>query len=206
MLGVARNGDWSAALASARSRARLRTVQLMMHSVLVVLAVALVIPCMAQTPRMPDVEAQRAAMKKLGFLIGKWSGEARRLGQAGAPVELIQTESAEYKLDGLLLVIEGVGRTKDGGKLELQAFGMISYDDATSTYRMRAFNDGRWVETEVKLIDVGQGITWGISFGDIKTKSVLRINEKGEWTELTELTIGAQSPLKYMELTVRRQK
>ena len=53
------------------------------------------------TARMPDVEAQRTAMKKLGFL----------------------------------------------------GLGLISFDDETGTYRMRAFNDGRWLETEVKLED-----------------------------------------------------
>jgi hypothetical protein len=31
---------------------------------------------MAQTPRAPNVEAQRTAMKKLEFLVGDWSGEA----------------------------------------------------------------------------------------------------------------------------------
>jgi hypothetical protein len=31
---------------------------------------------MAQTPLRPDVEAQRIAMKKLGFLVVEWSGEA----------------------------------------------------------------------------------------------------------------------------------
>jgi hypothetical protein len=38
----------------------------------------------------------------------------------------------------------------------------------------------------------------------MSTKSVLRINEKGEWTELTELTIGTRPPQKLMELAVRR--
>ena len=27
-------------------------------------------------PRTPDVQAQRTAIKKLSFLVGKWSGEA----------------------------------------------------------------------------------------------------------------------------------
>jgi hypothetical protein len=31
---------------------------------------------MAQPIRTPDIEAQRAAMKKLDFLIGQWAGEA----------------------------------------------------------------------------------------------------------------------------------
>jgi hypothetical protein len=63
---------------------------------------------MAQTPRPPDVEAQRAAMKKLGFLVGEWSGEASVLRGPGQFVQLAQTESTQFKLDGLVLVIEGV--------------------------------------------------------------------------------------------------
>jgi hypothetical protein len=101
-------------------------------------------------------------------------------------------------------MIEGVGRTKTGGTVALQAFGLISFDDASGTYRMRAYNDGRWLETEVKLLDDGKGMTWGFTLGEFATKSVLRINDRGEWTELAEITIGARLPQKLMELTVRR--
>lgn len=161
---------------------------------------------MAQPPRAPNVEAQREAMKKLGFLIGTWSGEAHVSRGPGEPLELIQTEEARYKLDGLLLMIEGVGRSRADGKLALQALGIVSYDDATGTYHMRAFNDGRWLETDVTLADGGHGLTWGFTLGEIRTKSTLRINEKGEWTELHEVTMGAQPPRKFMELTVRPQR
>jgi hypothetical protein len=159
---------------------------------------------MAQTPRTPDVEAQRAAMKKLGFLVGEWSGEASALRGPGQFAELTQTESAQFKLDGLVLVIEGVGRTKAEGKLSLQALGLISFDDETGTYRMRAFNDGRWLETEVKLADGVNSISWGFALGEFKTTTVLRINESGEWTEHGELVIGDHPPQKMMELKVRR--
>ncbi|MGB9458281.1 MAG: hypothetical protein WCB12_19695 [Bryobacteraceae bacterium] len=155
---------------------------------------------------MPNLDAQRSAMHKLSFLIGKWSGEARTYRRPAETVELVQTEEAQYKLDGLVLTIEGVGRVKSDGKLALQAFGVVSYDDEKEAYTMRAFNDGRWLETEIKLAEGGRGITWGLSFGEIKTTSLLRINEKGEWTELTEITIGSQPPRKFMELTVRPQR
>jgi len=49
-------------------------------------------------------------MEKLAFLVGKWTGEARLL-RAGEWVDLLQSEDAQYKLDGLILIIEGVGRT-----------------------------------------------------------------------------------------------
>jgi len=176
----------------------------MLRSLLV--CVALLVPCMAQLPRVPDLESQRAAMRKLDFLIGNWSGEARVQRGPGEPVELIQTEEARYKLDGLILTIEGVGRTKSDGKAALQAFGIVSYDDGAGVYHMRAYNDGRYLETELKLSENGKEMTWGFALGDIKTSSVLRINEKGEWTELHEITIGSQPARKFMELTVSRKK
>ena len=71
---------------------------------------------------------------------------------------------------------------------------------------MRAFNDGRYLETELKLAEDGQGIVWVFELGEIKTSSMLRINEEGDWTELTEITIGAQPPRKFMELRVSRHK
>jgi len=160
--------------------------------------------CMAQTPRTPDVETQRAAMKKLGFLVGEWTGEASVLRGPGQFAELTQTESVQFKLDGLVLVIEGVGRTKAEGKLALQALGLVSFDDETGTYKMRAFNDGRWLETEIKLADGANSISWGFALGEFKTTTVLRINENGKWTEHGELAIGDRPPQKMMELKVRR--
>jgi hypothetical protein len=145
-------------------------------------------------------------MQKLNFLVGKWLGEAIALRGPGEPVELIQTEEAQYKLDGLILLIEGIGRTKSTGEPALQALGIISYDDEQAAYRMHAFNDGRFLETEVKLLSDAKGMTWGFSLGEITTNSVLRMNDQGEWTELHEITIGAQSPKKLMEVTVRPAK
>jgi hypothetical protein len=161
---------------------------------------------MAQQIRIPDVEAQRAAMRKLSFLAGKWSGEARMLRGSSEPIEMKQTEEAEYKLDGLILTIEGIGRRKSGDKPVLQAFGVISYDDESGSYRMRAFNDGRFLETDLKLADDGKGATWGFTFGAIKTFSTLRINDKGEWTEQAEITFGTEPAKKLLELSVRREK
>jgi len=143
-------------------------------------------------------------MNKLTFLLGDWSGEASVLRGPGQFLDLTQTESAHFKLDGLVLVIEGVGRAIVDGKPALQALGLISFDDEAAAYRMRAFNDGRWLETEVKLADGGDAISWGFLLGEIRTSTVLRINENGEWTEFGELIVGNRQPQKMMDLTVRR--
>jgi hypothetical protein len=128
---------------------------------------------MTQQPRVPDLAAQPAALKKLDFWVGKWSGEAGVLGGSGEPRELIQTEEAPYKLDGLVLIIEGVGKTKPDGRVALEALGTVSYDDEAEAYQTCAYNDGRYLETDLKLGENGKAITRGFVLGDIKTSSTL---------------------------------
>ncbi len=123
----------------------------------------------------------------------------------GGPIDFLQTEDAHYELDGLLLVIKGVGTARGDGKPVLQALGITSYDGVTGTYHMRAFNDGRWLETDVKLA-ADKELTWGFAFGEYRTHSVLRINNKGEWTESHEIIHGSEPPRKLMEINVRPQK
>jgi len=159
---------------------------------------------MTRMPGTPNVETQREAMKKLGFLAGHWSGEARILRGPGQFMEMAQTETAEFKLGGLVLMIEGVGRAEAEGTPVLQAIGLISFDDESETYWLRAFNDGRWLESEVKLMEGDRAISWGFTLGEIKTNSTLRLNEQGEWTEYAEITIGDRPPQKLMDLVVRR--
>jgi hypothetical protein len=159
-----------------------------------------------QPPKMADLDAQRAAMKKLGFLVGKWSGEARILRGALPDQVLLQTEEAYYKLDGLLLVIEGTGHEAPDMKPELQAFGVLSYDDENRTYRMRAFNMGRFLETEINLLSDGQGLTWGFDLGLVKSSAILRINEQGDWTEAHDVILGSRPKTHFMDIIVSKRK
>lgn len=162
---------------------------------------------MAQEPiKQPDLARQRAAMRRLEFLVGSWSGEAHVQRGAGQPVSLKQTEDVEYKLDGLLLVIEGTGRAQTDQQPSLQALGIISYDDASDAYRIRAWNDGRFLESDVQLLEDGKSLRWGFGVGEIRSSSLLQIDNDGRWTETAELTIGSQAPRKLMDLTVRRKQ
>lgn len=150
----------------------------------------------------PNLDTQRAAMKKLSFLVGTWSGEARIL-RAEGTLEMSQREEARFKLGGLVLEIEGTGTKKSDGAPALQALGLISFDDASGKYHFRAFNDGRWLESDVTLTGDNQ-LSWGFAVGPYQTRSVLRMNDKGEWTEAHELLHGSDPPRKLMEVTVRR--
>jgi len=153
----------------------------------------------------PDLDKQRTAMKKLDFLAGTWFGDAHVQRGAGEPTTLIQTEEVQYKLGGLVLVIEGTGRTQKDQAPVLQALGIISYDEAAGTYHIRAWNDGRYLESDVQLLADGRSLRWGFGVGEIRSSSLLQIDKDGQWTEIAELTIGSEPPRKLMDLTVRRK-
>jgi hypothetical protein len=94
-------------------------------------------------------------------------------------VNLSQTEVAEFKVDGLALMIEGIGRAKSEGRPALQALGLITFDDAAGTYRMRAFNDGRWLEAEVKLFDDGKSLSWALSSARLARNRFCELTKEG---------------------------
>ena len=49
-------------------------------------------------------------------------------------------------------------------------------------------------------------MSWGSALGEIRTDTVLRINERGEWTELGEISIGTQPAKEFWELIVKPQR
>ena len=88
----------------------------------------------------PDVAAQREAMQKLAFLVGQWKGEATVSMGPGGPRRLEQTEDVQFKLDGLVLLIEGTGRNPVSGAVEFNALATVSFDEASGAYRFRAYS------------------------------------------------------------------
>lgn len=99
----------------------------------------------AQEAARTSTDVQREAMHKLAFLAGRWSGPITVIRGPGEPLRLTQTENVQFKLDGLVLLIEGQSTGSDG-KVLFSALATISYDDASHTYRFRAYNDGHYLE------------------------------------------------------------
>ena len=150
-----------------------------------------------QPPRGPDVAAQKAAMKKLEFLVGKWAGDASV--RMPAERKLRQSEVVEYRLDGLVMLVEGTGRDPGSGEVLFNALATISFDDVAKVYRIRAHSGGRYVETELKVD--GSAFEWGFTAGPAKIRNVMRLGEGGEWVEYTEVTGGERPPMRTVEFS-----
>ena len=54
-------------------------------------------------------------------------------------IKVKQTEQVTYKLDGLVLLIEGTGRNPDSGDVMFRALATVSYDEAAGVYHFRAY-------------------------------------------------------------------
>lgn len=156
--------------------------------------------CLAQQG--PNVEAQRAAMKKLAFLTGHWSGEGHVARGRAGELAIVQTEAVEYKLDGLVLEIEGASRDASG-KIVFRALATVAYDDATGKYHFRAYNDGRYLDADLDVTP--NGFAWGYESGPLKVKNTMRLDEKGQWVETTETAYGSAPPRRSLEMTLKRQ-
>jgi hypothetical protein len=153
----------------------------------------------AQQPVSNSIEVQREAMRKLSFLAGHWSGPVTIARGPGEPLHLTQTESAEYKLDGLVLAIEGKS-TSANGKALFSALTTIAYDDA-SPYRFRAYHDGHYVDTELSV--PANGFSWSFTAGPAHIVNTMHLTGKGEWEEVTEATVDHNPPYPSLDMLLQ---
>ena len=156
----------------------------------------------APQPVSSSVDAQREAMRKLSFLAGHWSGRVNITRGAGEPLHLTHMEDVEYKLDGLVLLVEG-NTTGAEGKVMFSALATIGYDDASHTYRIRAYNDGNYVDTELSV--PANGFSWSFMVGPAHIVNTMHLTGKDEWDEVTETTVGSNPPHRSVEMLLQHQ-
>lgn len=140
-------------------------------------------------------------MKKLSFLVGKWSGDAVTH-RGPQTVKVRQTEEVQFKLDGLVLLIEGTGRNPDSGDAAFHALATIAYDDAAKAYHFRAYNDGRYLDVEMKVPE--NGFEWGYKAGPVDVHFVMHLNDKGEWVETGDTKFGENPSQRTFEMTLHK--
>ncbi|MFZ0959933.1 MAG: hypothetical protein WAO35_03435 [Terriglobia bacterium] len=155
---------------------------------------------LAQEPAQNSADVQRQAMRELSFLADRWSGPVSVVRGPGEPLHLAQTESLQYKLDGLVLLIEGQSTGSDG-KVMFSALATISYDDASRTYRFRAYNGGHYLDTELSVPD--NGFSWQFQAGPAHIVNTMHLTNQGEWSEETEATFGNNPPHRSVDMLLQ---
>jgi hypothetical protein len=164
----------------------------------------------AQRPPQTAPSAQATQMKKLDFLLGKWQGSGYVEYVPGQRGTFTETENIEAKLGGLVDVVEGTGVSKMQNGAEAvthSALAIVSFDESKSTFRWQAYNAGngsaQYIETVATVGD--KTLEWG--YQDSRAGSfrfTIKLDEKGQWSEIGELSHDGQTWRKFFEMTLRR--
>jgi hypothetical protein len=141
-------------------------------------------------------------MHKLSFLAGTWSGPITVIRGPGEPLHLTQSENVQYKLDGLVMLVEGKSTGADG-KVSFGALATISYDDASHAYRIRAYHDGRYLDAELSVVN--NGFSWQFQSGPAHVVNTMQLTKNGEWSEVTEVTVGNNPPQHSVDMLLQRR-
>jgi hypothetical protein len=150
-------------------------------------------------------EVQHREMKKLDWFVGHWKGTGWiHMGPQGRH-EFTQTETIEAKLDGLVLVIEGLGKAKEDGSTVHTALAFVSYDHRGNKFRWHAFTPEGQIDTEAK---VGKDtLEWTLEIPQRgRMRYIITRNEKGEWFEVGEMIHEDQTRHKFFEMTLSKEK
>ena len=156
----------------------------------------------AQQPEQNAASTQRESMHRLAFLVGHWSGPVTITMGPGEPRRLIQTEEVQFKLDGLVLLVEGKS-TDAEGNVRFAALATIAYDNDARSFRFRAYNDGHYVDTELKILP--DGFSWGFPAGPVQVTNTMHLTGKGEWQESTDVSFNGNPPHRSVDMLLAKQ-
>ncbi len=155
----------------------------------------------AQPENYASMQEQRAAMQKLAFLIGRWAGPVTiQRGQAG-PIHLTKTEDGAYKLDGLVMLIQGTG-TGANGKTQFEALATIAYDEPSHAFHIRAYNGGHYVDTVFTV--QSKGFSWEFASGPAHIVNSMHWTPSGDWQETSGVSLPNRPPFPSVQMLLHR--
>ena len=155
-------------------------------------------PAFGQNP-----DAQRAALDKLSFLEGEWTGTAWAILEDGSRIDLNQHEKVTRKAGGLMLAIEGTGTDPSSGDVSYEAFATVYQDFQTGQLKMfGGTSDGRNGEMEIVLTD--DQARWSPRGMGANVRYTITLTEDGRWLEKGEFSPDGQNWIQFFEMTLRK--
>lgn len=156
----------------------------------------------------PNPAPNKEAMQKLAGWVGRWQGEGTMQMGPGGPKKSVVDERIELKLDGTILVVEGIGKATDATtKLESvvhHAFGIISFDASSKNYRFKSYTkEGRSADSYFNIISDNK-YEWGfdIPTGGKTRYTIVLDPAKKSWNEVGEFSRDGTNWLKFFEMNL----
>jgi hypothetical protein len=151
--------------------------------------------------------AANEEMRKLDWLVGEWKGEA--VVQMGPRTEYaLQHERVQSKLDGRVLLVEGVGRHKleDGtaGEVVHSALAVLSWNAEKKHYRFSTYLADKPGGEAVLEVTGPTSAVWGFDTPRGKVRYTISLTDKGEWLEIGERSSDGVKWNKFIEMRLQK--
>ena len=148
-------------------------------------------------------------MKVFADWAGHWKGEGSLQSGPGEVKKSTVDERIEWKLDGMILMVEGVGKTFDEATRKEtvvhHAFAVLSFDQNSGDYKFRTYlKDGRSTDAWLKI--VGQNkYQWGFETPGGKVRyNILMDPAKKTWNETGEFSQDGNSWRGFFEMNLTK--
>lgn len=137
-------------------------------------------------------------------MLGNWKGEGW-IQMGSQRHEFIQVESVVAHANGMVLTIDGRGRdANDPEQIIHQAFAVISYDQTTGKYLMRAVRaDGNHIDADF-VVNADGSITWGFEHPMGQIISHIRL-ESDKWVETGEMSHDGKNWMPFFRMDLARE-
>jgi len=148
-------------------------------------------------------------MKAFDSWVGRWQGEGAMQMGPGEPRKSSVDEHIQSKLDRTILLIEGIGTTKNAQTQEEtivhHALAILSYDAISSQYKFRShLKDGR--STDAWFTIVGENkYQWGFEMPNAKMRYSITLDPiQKTWHEIGEFSRDGSNWQKVFEMNLKK--
>lgn len=159
-------------------------------------------PASGETEASASGDALQAAMRPLLGMVGRWEGTGWSRRGPGEPEHFTSIELIESRLDGRVLLVEGI-HYNEAGELAHHAFATISYDPEAELYRFSSHTaEGRSGIFDGRVED-GKFI-WGMEIpGRGRARYTLSLAD-GKWEEIGEFSADGESWGQFFSMELER--
>ena len=115
--------------------------------------------CIGQRVDAQTGTVNKDKMERLTIWAGKWIGEGWSIDESREKTAFTIEQHMQLKLDGNLILAEGIGRNKADGKESFSTVGMYYYHNEKKTYEVKnILGDGTMSLSKAQFNDQGQFI------------------------------------------------
>ena len=172
--------------------------------VLILFSLILTVNFGAAQTKQTSADVQREQIKKLDFLTGNWGGEGWMMFGRERKTFTID-ESVQTKLDGLVILIEGIGKISN--KTVHHALALVSYDPNEKDFEWSSYIlSGEKLNIKIEVSD--KSLVWGFhderAGGD--NRYLIKLDENGNWIEKGEFSKDGKSWFQFFGMKLHKVK